>query len=118
MCNYYSPILCLSVYRETFQFCYNHRGKCFDEIENKREKGERVDEEDGDDEKMERLCSYWVLHDVGLMRHPGWVLHLEHHTNTLCKHSGTELLLFPEITCYRDWHSIKHERPECPLSHI
>lgn len=36
-----------------------------------------------------RLCSYRVLHDVGLMRHPGWVLHLEHHTNTLCKHTDT-----------------------------
>lgn len=30
------------------------------------------------EQNMENSRSYWVLHDVRLMRHPGWVLHLEH----------------------------------------
>lgn len=26
-------------------------------------------------------CSYWMLHDVLLLRHPRWILHLEDHTH-------------------------------------
>lgn len=38
-----------------------------------------------------------MLQDVGLMRHPGRVLHLEYHTSTQCKLSNSSQLLFPEI---------------------
>lgn len=58
--------------------------KCFNSVttteENVLRKGKESCHEDSDDAIMERFCSYWVLHNVGLMRHPGWVLHLERHT--------------------------------------
>ncbi len=69
----------------------------------------------------ERICSYRVLHDVGLMRHPGWVLHLKYHTNTLCKHSDTKQLLFFTVRMLQ-WlaqpHVLKATEPLIPyLAH-